>query len=186
MAIGPQEIEIIERIADRFSKKFRFGYHDAEDIRQQAALYALEGFKSYRPERGDLENFLCVHVRNRLMNFKRDNYFRLDAPCIGCPFRKGEDGCSAFDDKLDCELFAVWIRKRETRKSLMNPAELLIDSGVRDENEIDKKEILSKINSGLDPILRSDFLRILEGLPVPKHRKNKVREAVQAILDDKA
>jgi len=185
MDIGPHEISIIEKISKRFSKKFRFGYHDTEDIEQQAALYALEGIKAYLPEKGDLENFLCVHVRNRLMNFKRDNYFRLDAPCTGCPFNKN-DVCTAFEDKMDCELFAAWLRKREVRKNLMNPAESYYESGSHAPNEIDRRETLSKINSRLDPLLRADFLRILDGVAVPKHRKNKVRQAVQEILDGKA
>ena len=65
-------IETIERVATRLCRKFRFGYHEVDDIKQQASLFAWEGLEKY-DEKRPLENFLWTHVRNRLYNFKRNN-----------------------------------------------------------------------------------------------------------------
>ena len=73
----PEEevLEIIEIVATRLCHKFKFGYHTAEDIKQQARMFAWEGLDKYDEIR-PLENFLWTHVRNRLYNFKRNNYSR--------------------------------------------------------------------------------------------------------------
>ena len=68
-------IAIVDKIANRFANTFKFGYHELEDMKQQAWQVALEGLKDYDGKR-PLENFLWTHVRNRLYNFKRDNLKR--------------------------------------------------------------------------------------------------------------
>ena len=80
-----QVIQIINNIANRLAGKFKFGYHDLEDMKQQARLFAWEGMENYDGIR-PLENFLWTHVRNRLYNFKRNNFGRPDKPCDSCPF----------------------------------------------------------------------------------------------------
>jgi DNA-directed RNA polymerase specialized sigma24 family protein len=91
-------IDIINTVADRLCYKFKFGYHSAEDMKQQARLYAWEGMEKYDGKR-PLENFLWTHVRNRLYNFKRNNYSRLEKPCDTCEFFKNKR-CMAFDDQM--------------------------------------------------------------------------------------
>ena len=78
-------LETIEKIANKLCYKFKFGYHGVEDMKQQATLFALEGLDSY-DEKRPLENFLWTHVRNRLFNYKRDNFERPDKPCFSCVF----------------------------------------------------------------------------------------------------
>lgn len=79
-----QEVtDIIHRVARRFSYKFRFGYHDTEDIYQQSSLFACEALPRFTPGR-NLEKFLNTHVKNRLCNYKRDNFERLNSPCEEC------------------------------------------------------------------------------------------------------
>ena len=80
-----QVIQTIDNIANRLASKFKFGYHEIEDMKQQARLFAWEGLKNYDGIR-PLENFLWTHVRNRLYNFKRNNFGRPDKPCDTCPF----------------------------------------------------------------------------------------------------
>ena len=36
-------IRVLDNISKRLGHKFRFGYHDFEDMKQQAAIFALEG-----------------------------------------------------------------------------------------------------------------------------------------------
>ena len=90
----------LDNITKRLASKFRFAYHSIDDMKQQAAIFALEGLKNYDTSR-PLENFLWTHVRNRLFNYKRNNYQRPDNPCITCPFfdkhlQNSNNQCSKF------------------------------------------------------------------------------------------
>ena len=77
-------LNVIDIITKKLAYKFKFGYHDIEDMKQQISIFAIEGLKNYDHKR-PLENFLWTHVRNRLFNYKRDNYQRPDKPCYSCP-----------------------------------------------------------------------------------------------------
>ena len=44
-------------------------------MKQQAAIFALEGLEKYDNKR-PLENFLWTHVRNRLFNYKRETIIK--------------------------------------------------------------------------------------------------------------
>ena len=75
-------------------------------MKQQAAIFALEGLEKYDNKR-PLENFLWTHVRNRLFNYKRDNYQRPDKPCLSCVFYDAHcatstNQCNEYDDKTNC------------------------------------------------------------------------------------
>ena len=67
--------ETINKVADRYAYKFQFGFYTPDDIRQEAFIIAMEAMDRYDESR-PLENFLAVHVKNRLNNFKRDKYYR--------------------------------------------------------------------------------------------------------------
>ena len=62
-------LAVIEKIANRYCHKFKFGYFTAEDIKQEAFIIAVDALDRY-DERRPLENFLSSHVKNRLINFK--------------------------------------------------------------------------------------------------------------------
>ena len=82
-----QEVmDIITSISNKLASKFKFGYHDIDDMKQQAMLFAWEGLENYDGIR-PLENFLWVHVKNRLYNFKRNNYSRPNKPCENLPIQ---------------------------------------------------------------------------------------------------
>ena len=68
-----QIVETIDKVMGSLANKFKFGIHQRDDLMQQGRLIAwraiLEKYDGKRP----LENFLRVHLRNRIINFKRDN-----------------------------------------------------------------------------------------------------------------
>lgn len=66
-------LRIIERVVGPLSIKFKFGSYDVEEIKQEATIIAWEAIVKSYDESRPLENFLRVHVRNRLLNFKRNN-----------------------------------------------------------------------------------------------------------------
>src|SRR3954453_8942961 len=73
----------IEKVVGILASSFAFGYFEVEDIKQQARLFAIEAMKRYDPSR-PLDNFLYAHIKNRLINFRRDKFRRNDPPCLSC------------------------------------------------------------------------------------------------------
>jgi DNA-directed RNA polymerase specialized sigma24 family protein len=78
-------LNLISKISLRIAKKFPIPGYEPEDIQQECYLMALDAVERY-DEQLPLENFLSIHLRNRVINFRRDKYLRkqslLDAECI--------------------------------------------------------------------------------------------------------
>ena len=163
-------LEIINKICDRYAYKFKFGYFEPEDIRQEAFMIAMDALEKYDESR-PLENFLAVAVKNRLNNFKRDKYYRQNQV--------------SGDDKQE--------QLNNSKKFLMDTLDI---NNIRDEKEksmrlendfidiIANQELLEIIDEYLDVSLRSDYLRIRDGTYVPKPRRRQVIEEITQILKD--
>ena len=158
-----QVTETIEKIANRYAYKFQFAYYTPEDIKQEAFIIAMEALDRYDGKR-PLENFLAVHVKNRLNNFKRDNFYRQS---------KNESNIN------------------NSKKHLMEPLDI---TNIRDEGErnmrldddfirmIEDKELFDLIDENLSVSLRSDYLRILHNVYVSKPRREQIYKEIQGIL----
>ena len=186
-----QVLQTIDNIANRLASKFKFGYHEIEDMKQQARLFAWEGLKNYDGIR-PLENFLWTHVRNRLYNFKRNNFGRPDKPCDTCPFfdrnffnSKGY-GCKAYDNHEECDLYLGWINRNTAKKNIMNTTKLDLD--VQDqnsvENKFDREHIFDLVDTSLPVQYREDWIRLIHGLKLPKARKEVIVTVVLDILKE--
>ena len=186
-----QVLQTINNIANRLAAKFKFGYHELEDMKQQARLFAWEGLKNYDGVR-PLENFLWTHVRNRLYNFKRNNFGRPDKPCDVCPFfdinfinSKGY-GCKAYDNHEECDLYMGWVSRNAAKRNIMNTAKLELD--VQETNSveeiIDRTHIYELVDSALPVQYREDWIRFTNNLKLPKARKEVIVEAVLKILKE--
>lgn len=163
-------LKVINKICDRYAYKFKFGYFEPEDIKQEAFIIALDALERYDESR-PLENFLAVHVKNRLNNFKRDKYYRQNKK-----------------EKADKQQ-----KLNDSKKHLMEPLDI---TNIRDENEknmrlsnnfveeVADKEILNIIDECLDVAFRSDYLRIRDGTYVPKPRREQIIKAINQILKD--
>ena len=164
-------------------------------MKQQAAIFALEGLKNYDHKR-PLENFLWTHVRNRLFNYKRDNYQRPDKPCLTCPFHKPNDPkisseCSEFSNKHDCSLYESWIKRNDAKKNIMKPVgidnlsennnELSSDNFV---SQISNKEIIDLIDNNISIKNRPIFLKLKGGIKVSKLETKKLLLEIKNILKD--
>ena len=186
-----QVIQIINNIANRLAGKFKFGYHDLEDMKQQARLFAWEGMENYDGIR-PLENFLWTHVRNRLYNFKRNNFGRPDKPCDSCPFfdisfsnDKGY-GCKAYNNHEECDLYAGWLKRNTSKRNIMNTAQLDLDvrSAEAIEETLDKKNIFNLVDKSIPVQYREDWVRFVNNLKLPKIRREAVVTIVMNILKE--
>lgn len=186
-------LDVIEKVARRLAHKFRFGYHDIDDMKQQARMYAIKAMPKYDSSR-PLENFLWTCVHNELFNNKRNKFARPDKPCLKCPlaaYIKETDGCSAYHDKMECSQYAGWINRNTAKQNLMQPIEL---SDVEDEREDRMKlhetpddivmtsEIIKIIDQNLPTNMRKDWIMMRKGIKVPKPRRLKLQQEILTIL----
>lgn len=157
-----QEVmKIINTVINSLAGGFVFGCHTKSDIKQEAFVFALEalpGFDGKRP----LDGFLFQAVKNRLINFKRDNYFRPDSP-----------------EHLQK------VRKNLTNlESIENPEETVICPNSFSEiaDAASYNEMVALIRKRLPLSLLPDFNRLISGVKISKPRTLRVQESVTTIL----
>lgn len=186
-------LKALETISKKLIYKFKFGYHEVEDMKQQAAIFALEGLEQYDSKR-PLENFLWTHVRNRLFNFKRDNYFRPDNVCVGCPFHDPQcklsaNQCSKFTNKNDCEIFNQSNQRNNLKKNLMKPVNLDNDNNnIQSSSDISEfisnAELIAIIEEHIETKYRETYLRLKGGAKVAKQDLLKLQDHIAHILQN--
>ena len=186
-------LEALENISKKLIYKFKFGYHEIEDMKQQAAIFALEGLENYDSSR-PLENFLWTHVRNRLFNFKRDNYYRPDNVCVGCPFfdpefKKSTNQCSKFINKNDCSIYSQCEVRNATKKNIMQPTDIdSVDHTHHNPNHtidiLSNNEIIDIIENNIHKKYRETYLKLKGGTKVLKQDLVQLQEHIKSILEE--
>lgn len=189
--IDEQEfIRVLNNISKRLAYKFKFGYHSFEDMKQQAAVFALEGLEKYDHSR-PLENFLWTHVRNRLFNYKRDNYQRPDKPCLKCRFydakcSKSNNQCLEYTNKDDCEEYKTWNNRNSNKKNIMKPSSIEESAELSSSdsliNAISNKQILDLLDREIQTEFRETYLKLKHGEKVYKSELDKLTKHIKNIL----
>lgn len=181
-------LKVLDKISKKLVYKFKFGYHDVEDMKQQAAIFALEGLEKYDHTR-PLENFLWTHVRNRLFNYKRNNYQRPDKPCLTCPLydpdnKKSTSQCLEYSDKQNCELYRSWIDRNTNKKNIMKPS--YIDYDITNNfdlgDDIANKEIVDFLDANINSEFRETYLRLKHGEKIPKQKLLKLQNHINLLM----
>jgi DNA-directed RNA polymerase specialized sigma24 family protein len=157
-----------------------------DDIEQEARIIGWKALESYDWAR-PLENFLRVHVRNRLINFKRDHFRKLEPPCTTCPHNdvrgRTENGCLKYQDKTNCDKWVKYVRRAESKNNLMNPLPIIesIDH-AREDFSVENEDFVERIKAELCIEYRADFLKLMAGVKLPKHRLDILYEEIRMIL----
>jgi hypothetical protein len=180
----------INNVTKKLGHKFKFGYHSFEDMKQQATIFALECLSRYDRSR-PLENFLWTHVRNRLFNYKRDNYQRPDKPCLKCEhhdphLKVSTNNCAKFCNKSDCELYRLWENRNNNKKNLMTP-QYIEDNSVFSENDnfisnIANKEIIDIIDQNIPTSERENYLKLKNGIKITRAELSKLQIVIMEIV----
>lgn len=186
---------VIEKISNRLAYKYRFAYHQIEDLKQEAAIEAIKGLEKFDPSMGKpLENFLFIHVRNRLHNFKRDNYERKECPCHTCPLGAwipATDGCKKYDDKMECGWFGGWITRNTAKKNVLMPINLGSVKGDKESNmwqEYDITDVLdanmleNKLEDKLPLSYRKDYIKLKNGIKISKSKQEALIDMIIEVL----
>lgn len=185
-----KEIESIVRL---LAPSFKFGCYTLEDIKQEARLYGLECLPRYDPSR-KLAGFLYSHIRNRLNNLRRNEYYCGECPCKLCKGRN--DGCTKHDDKAYCEEYRTWIRKNARKQGVVVPNDI---GCVDDEKESAMwfiedltnnaflAQILEKIDRELPIAMRSTYLKMQDNVKgVPKNLREQVINKIKEIIGEES
>lgn len=186
-------LQVLDNISRRLGHKFRFGYHDFDDMKQQAAIFAMEGLEKYDNSR-PLENFLWTHVRNRLFNYKRNNYQRPDKPCHTCPFfdksyKCSNNQCSKYTEKKDCELYLAWSSRNDAKKNIMQPTYIENDNYHSADGDfvgvLGNDEIIQFLDANIQTEHRENYLKLKHGIKIPKAQLTKLVSHIKSIMENK-
>lgn len=150
-----QVLDVIDLVVNRIAPRYTFQGYEVDDIKQEAFLICMDALDRYDQKR-PLENFLSVHLSNRLKNFIRDNYYVKDV-----------------DENKKKILKASSISDNPNIVTL-----------VSDYEGVELEEIKSIIDNKLDPSYRADYLKILNGLYVNKKRRDIIVSEVVFILKE--
>jgi hypothetical protein len=183
-------LQVLENISNRLANKFKFAYHNTEDMKQQAAIFALEGLENYDRSR-PLENFLWTHVRNRLFNFKRNNYQRPDKPCYSCPFfdaayKNSTNQCEKYVNKNDCELYKNWTDRNEAKKNIIQPGSIGESNHLAPSNtdSVENKELIDFLDTFVQLEYRENYLKLKHGIKLNKSDLKKLQSHIQNLMEN--
>jgi len=166
----PDELQMVQRIARKLAPKYTFSHYDIDDIVQEGVIAALQGYDKYNEEAGSLSSFMYTLINNSLKNFKRNNYIRPR------PSHMSEED---------------WDSRQATKRNILEPMSL---GTIRDEheknawtkidfiNDMEVQEIFTIIDNELPTALRQDYLRMKQGVGIPKSRRLKIEETIIEIL----
>ena len=152
------EQEVMQKInivVNRISPKYTFNGYEVDDIKQEAFIICMDALDRY-DELRPLENFLSVNLSNRLKNFVRDNYYT---------------------------------KNDEEKKKILNPAQLSYEDNIQEvcinnDDHLDSHATQTIIDKFLPSKYRSDYLKIISDVYVPKKRKQEILSLIKKILQE--
>lgn len=159
MGLGEKELDketfrVVDLICNRFKKKYSFAYYTPEDIYSEAFIIAMDGLTRYDGN-APLENFLSVHVSNRLKNLVRKYYSPSKQNLVNAI------GLQSVDDQGESRMFYEG-----------------------DNKYIFSKELEEYIDENLDARYRLDYMKLLDGEQIIPTRRKALKEQLHKIMSN--
>ena len=154
-----QVVSTISLISSRLASKYTFPNFEEDDIQQEAFIIGMEALDRYDGVR-PLENFLSVHIKNRLKNFKRDNYYRQDEGKA----EEIQQGKKKLLDAASLDDMKAFIFHKEVSADL------------------EERELLEYIDIHIPANMRSDYLRFKNDQTLTKTKKSHLLTCLREIL----
>jgi len=171
-----QVLALLDNIANRFKMKYRFDIHDEDDIYQEAYVLAWQALDKYNGNH-PLENFLTTHVSNRLKNFKRNNLYYKQEPGIDSSKQERAEWNERYlSQKRIFEAITIDRIRDEHESNMRRPSD--------SENVLYYKQVAQCIDKFLPSELRIEYLKMKEGINIPKPRREYVMGVLKQILED--
>lgn len=156
-----------EKIAKRIARSFSFGYYTPEDISQEIFIMCMEAYASYDGKR-KLSNFLYSHCRNRLINLKRNKFWRAEAPCKKCA---SGNFC---EPPKGCNKHLTWLKINSSKACLAHTCNQ--QPKDRTSNQKYHADSDEHLNNAIPAKLRKYYLMILDGVSIPLEKKEELKE----------
>lgn len=150
-----QTLEKIHFVISKIAPRYTFNGYEIDDIKQEAFIICMDALDRY-DEKRPLENFLSVHLSNRLKNFIRDNFY---------------------------------LKDEEEKKKVLTPSQianenLCSDSSDAPELYVTIQEFKDKIDEKIPSCMRSDYLKMLDGIYITKNRKEEIMNLIKDVLNE--
>lgn len=162
--MNQEHLSIIRKVANNIAPGYIFGYFSKEDIIHEAIIIGMDGYNKWDGIR-PLENFISVHISNRLKNLRRDNYYR------------AEKNISEESQ-----------RNNEAKRNIMSPLSLtpnMFQKFTYEDFSVDNRDEVEFILDNLNPLLKNDFLRLANGVQITRARKEAVYQKVRELIEDR-
>lgn len=185
-------IQVIEKTVSYLAPSFKFGYYDTEDMKQEGTIFCLEALPSFNFKKSNQEeisdalfSFLKTYVRWRFLNMRRKRLTRVEPPDCSCNLCKQDSG-----NRLDCKKYSNWVRRNMSKRSLMEPFDVnevynKNASSTKDLEElITSTDIYQILDEHIPVEIRADYRRFLEGVSIPKNKKEKLFSEIRLILQE--
>lgn len=149
-----QVIDQINIVVNRIASKYTFHGYEVDDIKQEAFIICMDALDRYDQKR-PLENFLSVHLSNRLKNFIRDNYYTKDEE-----------------------------EKKKILKPKSLSSEDYVPYQENDNDSfLDAKHVQQTVDKHLPAEYRADYLKLINDVYVPKRRREEIIELIKEIVE---
>jgi len=148
-------IKEISAVIDRIAHKYTFYGYEIDDIKQEAFIMCIDAMDRYDANR-PLENFLSVHLSNRLKNFVRDHHFT--------------------KDEAD--------KKRIVMPGQLNHEDRLVDQHGDEGESLDYQHMSYILDLKLPASVRADYLKIMHDAHVSKSRREEVLSLIKEIMEE--
>ena len=156
-------LEIIQKVVDRIAPKYTFVGYDIDDMKQEAFIICVEALDRYNPNKiknknKPLESFLSNNLSNRIKNFLRDNN------AIVADTDKSRIAQPA---QLDNEY--TILDGKDRRQSLHEQYRI--------------QEISRLVNRNIPADMRMDYIKMINGEPIPTNRRKQIEEFIKHMLE---
>lgn len=186
----PKVIDIINKIARQHSRsQKKFGYLTKDDLFNEIWVICLEKIHEFDESKGDLERFLRVIVRNRLINRSKDITKLIKSPCPACPFYKpGVPGdCKKFgESKHQCDKWAKYELNKSSRDSLLNASEDKVQRHTNDNilENITGQELKQFLLERIEEKYKRDFEEYMNKGKLPNFKLVRLENHLKEIIHD--
>jgi DNA-directed RNA polymerase specialized sigma24 family protein len=152
-----ETLEIIQRVVDRTAPKYTFYGYTASDMKQEAFIICMDALSRYDGLR-PLENFLAVHLSNRIKNFVRDKHFTQSDD----PARQNVIQPAQLDDSYYMKF----------------------DNNETTYEDIDYRDMTKLVDKHLPAAMRLDYLKMVNDVYIPKPRRQEIKQRMLDILEE--
>lgn len=146
-----ETLTIMQRVVEKIAPRYVTHGHSVNDMQQEAYIMCMEALPRYDNTR-PLENFLSVHVSNRMKNFLRDNVKIKDEKKhkIVKPTQLTHDVIKVYEEDF--------------------------------EEKLDFQDMVGIVDENMPAAMRMDYLKMVHDFYVPKQRRLEITGFIQDLL----